>query len=205
MSLKNNGVSNSSIVTALFEQSVQELLNLNEDASAKHVHQAARDAFIFFLNRNKFDSARALLFYHPVDEHDLLPAMMTVDQYEKSGVLDLTPQTYKIILEKEETAYEKLPCNWQKIHTYLAPLEDGLEQADILDTGNIYITDQRVFFVGEKGSETVKLQDIAHIDLKEDALQFFRDQGLSEIFAFPTAHHAVYAEVIIRHLLEEAN
>jgi len=167
------------------------------------IYQSGVFVFKEFINQKYYDKARILLDYQPVDEHNLLPVMEALDLNAQSGTLDLSPQTYKITMDDHETAYEKLPCNWQKIHTYLAPNEDELEQADILDSGNIYITDQRVFFVGKKGSETVYLQDIAFMKLKEDAIQFFRDEGLSEIFAFPTAHHASYAHLIIQQLVDQ--
>ena len=190
ISLKNNP-----------EQSVADLKTSIESAQTEHIRNAAEDVFKSFIRQHELSKARHLLDYHSVEEHNLLSVMEGLDHNEQTGTLDLSPQTYKIVLEDGETAYEKLPCNWQKIHTYLAPLTDELEQSDILDTGNIYITDQRVFFVGKKGSETVSLSDIAYMDLKDDALQFFRDEGLSEIFAFPTAHHAKYAELVIKELM----
>ena len=48
----------------------------------------------------------------------------------------------------------------------------------------------------------MRLADIAYMDHKEDALQFFRDEGLSEIFAFPTPHHATYAKLVIEELMK---
>ncbi len=168
------------------------------------IRDGAVEAMKMFLNREKYGAARRLLNYQNVDEHKLLPVIIALDEFETSGELALTPQTYKIILDDGETAYEKLPCNWQKIHTYLGPLQDEIEQSDILDIGNLYITDHRVFFVGAKGSETVRLADIAYIDHKEDALQFYRDEGLSEIFAFPTPHHATYAILVIEALMADS-
>ncbi len=184
------------------EQSRETLYSKYEFLDSGAPNQIAIETLKQLLNARDFEKARTLLEYHPIDEHNLLLVMEALERHEQTGILDLTPKTYQIILENNETAYEKLPCNWQKIHTYLAPLEDEFEQADILDTGNIYITDQRVFFVGKKGSETVYLKDVAYLDHKEEALQFFRDEGLSEIFAFPTAHHAVYAKLVIEHLLK---
>ena len=168
------------------------------------IEKSVEKAFLSFLNNNDFEPARQLLAYHPIDTQNLLSVVEKLFNNKKNGDLELKPQTFKILLANGETAYEKLPCNWQNIHTYMAPLQDEIEQTDILDTGNIYITDQRVLFVGKKGSESVYLSDIAYIDYKEDALQFFRDEGLSEIFAFPTADHAAYADLVIRHLLETA-
>ncbi len=171
------------------------------EGDASHMKMGAKIAMRRFLDQRKFEQGRSLLNYYDADEFNLLPVMEALNHQAQTGALDLSPRTFKLTLEKNETAYEKLPCNWQKIHTYLAPLTDEHEQADILDSGNIYITDQRVFFVGKKGSETVYLNDIAYMDHKEDALQFFRDEGLSEIFAFPTPHHATYARLVIEELL----
>ena len=171
------------------------------EGNESHLKMGAKVALRRLLEQHEFEQARSLLDYHDADEFNLLPVMEALNHYAQTGTLDLSPQTFKLTLEDNETAYEKLPCNWQKIHTYLAPLEDEIEQADILDSGNIYITDQRVFFVGKKGSETVYLNDISYMDAKDDALQFFRDEGLSEIFAFPTPHHAKYAELVIRELM----
>ncbi len=170
--------------------------------SSETIHRIATEVFKDFINEGDIKSANALLNYYPVDEHDILNILRALDAFNTTGELEVKPQAFKINLGNSETAYEKLPCNWQKIHTYLAPLENEIEQADILDSGNIYITDQRVFFVGKKGSETVYLKDIAYMNHKEDALQFFRDEGLSEIFAFPTPHHATYARLVIEELLK---
>ena len=180
---------------------IEELRQNDTAATKEQIKIAAETLFRERIDAKNFSAASQLLAYHAVDQHDLLPVMIALGEFDNRDTVNLKPQTYKITLDPGETAYEKLPCNWQKIHTYLAPLTDELEQSDILDTGNIYITDQRVFFVGKKGSETVSLSDIAYMDLKDDALQFFRDEGLSEIFAFPTAHHAKYAELVIKELM----
>jgi len=170
--------------------------------SKEDIYEVAIQIFKSFLSNGNFVDAKKINDYHQMDSHDLLSVMMALEAYETSGgLLDLKINSYKISLLENETAYEKLPCNWQKIHTFLAPMEDEIVQADILDSGNIYITDQRIFFVGKKGSETVNLNDIAYMDHKEDALQFFRDEGLSEIFAFPTPHHATYARLVIEELM----
>ena len=183
------------------EQTEKRLLFTFSDVTSQEVSQAAKNTFRHYLKLGEFEQAELLLNYHYVDPNHLLKVSKALRLHRLRGKLDLKPQIVKIILDGNETAYEKLPCNWQKIHTYLAPLENEIEQADILDTGKIYITDQRVFFVGKKGSETVYLSDIAYMDHKEDAIQFFRDEGLSEIFAFPTPHHAYYAELVIKELM----
>ncbi len=180
----------------------KELEKRFEKISKGSIQLSIYEAFKRLLNAREYGQARALLDYYRIDDNNLLSVIVKLDEVEKIGSVSLEPQTYKITMANGETAYEKLPCNWQKIHTYLAPLEDEIEQADILDSGNIYITDQRVFFVGTKGSETVYLSDIAYMDYKEDALQFFRDEGLSEIFAFPTPHHATYARLVIEELMD---
>ena len=183
------------------EQSPETLHSKHEFLESGAPRKIAVETLKKFINERSFHKAGQLLDYYDIDAHQLLPVVKALDKYERDTTIDLKPTNFKLTLENGETAYEKLPCNWQKIHTYLAPLEDEIEQADILDSGNIYITDQRVFFVGKKGSETVYLNDIAYMDHKEDALQFFRDEGLSEIFAFPTPHHATYARLVIEELM----
>lgn len=186
------------------ETSFNELKKLHPGLSKEACETIARRVFLTFLNEEEFINAKHLLNYHPVDTIDLLHISQSLAAYEAEDSLELTPRVFKIKLDDGETAYEKIACNWQKIHTYLAPLKDEVEQADILDTGNTYITDQRILFVGEKGSVTVRFADITFLDHKEDALQFFRDEGLSEIFAFPTIHHAAYTKLVIESLLARA-
>ena len=183
------------------EQSLKSMLNTHPNLRKKDIQSGAVKVFKDFIEQRQFTKAAKLLDYYDIDEYGLLTIARKLDSNRQTGKLALKVETFKISLLDEETAYEKLPCNWQKIHTYLAPLEDEIEQADILDSGNIYITDQRIFFVGKKGSETVYLNGIAYMDHKEDALQFFRDEGLSEIFAFPTPHHATYARLVIEELM----
>lgn len=163
--------------------------------------KALYNAFKTHLNNAEFSKAESILDYHDIDPHNLLSVVKALRKMDTDDGYNFSPKIFKITLEKDEAAFEKIPCNWQRIHTYLAPLEGEIEQADILDTGNIYITTQRLFFVGKKSSETVWLEEIAYMDREDDTLQLFRSTGPSAIFAFPTRQHAIYAEQLVKPIM----
>ncbi|ACI20320.1 hypothetical protein [Thermodesulfovibrio yellowstonii] len=64
-------------------------------------------------------------------------------------------------------------------------IRDEKEVIETMDSGNIYVTNQRVIFIGNKKSLSTPYNKILNIDIYSDAIILFKEQGKPVIFSTP--------------------
>jgi hypothetical protein len=101
-----------------------------------------------------------------------------------------------VTLTKGEVCYYML----NEIQWHETRVHQGSPYLKLIDSGNLYITTKRIFFVGEAKSTSIKLQEIVLMNLLKDGLEIKRNEGKSPVIK---TGNIKGAKIILEQLLSQ--
>lgn len=114
--------------------------------------------------------------------------------------IELSPDNFRTTIIPVDHIANLPQETLQTVHDFMSKIEAISLQKDGLDTGVIHETDSQFYFLGMAASGSVFFENMEFSSNEEKALTQFRDNKLTEVFAFPSSKHISRAKVMIENL-----